>query len=191
MNKGHLEVICGPMFSGKSEELLRRIKRAQIAKQKVVVFKHFSDNRYDETDVVSHSGLRTEAKPLFLTDFNPEIINDKSGVYPNVVAIDEVQFYEQEKLLKTIKHWIDNGVRVIVSGLDQDFTGAGFGPMPELMARCKFIVKLFAVCQKCGGDATMTQRLIDGKPAKYDDPIVMIGGLESYEARCEQCHEIN
>ena len=191
MSKGHLEVIVGGMFSGKSEELLRRINRAKIANQKVVVFKHSADSRYDNNDVVSHSGLRTEAFPLFLTDFRPEIYNDKTGVYPDVVAIDEVQFFEKEDLLRVIDHWIENGVRVIVSGLDQDFRGQGFNTplMGELVLRCKYIVKLTAVCQKCGQDATMTQRLIDGLPAPFEGDTILIGGIDEYEARCSNCHQ--
>lgn len=186
--KGSLEVICGPMFCGKSEELIRRIKRAQIAKQKVVAFKHYSDDRYHENNIASHSGINIEAIPLNLSDYLPEIYNDKEGEYPEVVAIDEIQFFD-EWVFPTINHWIENGVRVIVAGLDQDFRGNGFGIMPELLAWADRVDKLTAVCQVCRKDANMTQRLLNGNPAPFDGETVIVGADEQYEARCRDCHE--
>jgi thymidine kinase len=186
--KGHLEVICGPMFAGKSEELIRRIKRAEIAKQKVVVFKPSIDNRYSTTEVVSHSGIKTKALSVSEVGLISGLAYDIGGELYDVVAIDEIQFFDI-RILNIVEKLINRGARVIVSGLDQDFRGLGFGIMPELLARARQVDKLTAICQVCGEEADMTQRLVDGKPASYGSPTVIVGADEQYEARCRNCHE--
>lgn len=183
-SKGHLEVICGPMFCGKSEELARRIRRHKIANKKVIVFKHSSDQRYDKNNVVSHIGTKIEAYPLRSdTAFSLIDIEDI-----DIIAIDEIQFFDSE-IIDWIDIWINQSKTVIVAGLDQDFRGQGFGIMPELMARARYLVKLTAICQKCGEEADMTQRLLNNKPAPYSGETVIVGAKEQYEARCRNCHE--
>lgn len=183
---GWIECICGSMFSGKSEELLRRIKRGVIAKQKVLLFKPSIDNRYEENMVSTHNGNSYESvnidKAEQIYDY---IINKKY----DIIGIDEVQFFD-EKIVEVINKLADDGIRVIVAGLDMDFKAEPFHPMPEIMAVSEMVTKLHAVCNKCGKEASRSQRLIDGEPARYDDPIVVIGASESYEARCRHCHEI-
>jgi len=183
MKKGWIEVITGCMFSGKSEELIRRVRRAKIARQKVQVFKSSLDTRYDEAKVVSHSGARVEA----ISVDHPEEIIAKIDDDTQVVAIDEAQFFS-EKIVDVIEFLADRGIRVIVAGLDLDFRGEPFGPMPALLARAEKVDKLTAICMVCGEEATRTQRIIDGKPASYYDPVVMIGAQEKYEARCRRHH---
>ncbi len=183
MKKGWIEVITGCMFSGKSEELIRRVRRAKIARQKVQVFKSSLDTRYDEAKVVSHSGAKVEA----ISVDHPEEIIAKIDNDTQVVAIDEAQFFS-EKIVDVIEFLADRGIRVIVAGLDLDFRGEPFGPMPALLARAEKVDKLTAICMVCGEEATRTQRIIDGKPASYYDPIVMIGAQEKYEARCRRHH---
>jgi thymidine kinase len=180
---GWLEVICGPMFSGKSEEMIRRLRRAQIAGQRVVIFKPRIDDRYDATDVVSHAGARMEAVPISSVS---EIEARAQGF--DVVGIDEAQFLG-EAVVGTSLGLVDLGVRVVVAGLDQDFRRLPFGPMPELLAHAEFVDKLQAVCHRCGGPATTTQRLVDGEPAPYSGDTVVVGAAEQYEARCRGCHE--
>jgi thymidine kinase len=184
---GHLEVIFGGMYAGKSEELIRRLRRAEIANKKAMVFKPKIDNRYDENDVVSHSGLKAEAFPV---NFSGDImaIFEHSPAPIDIVAIDEAQFFD-ENLLFVINKFIIIGVDVICAGLNQDFRGQGFGLMPELIARADETYHLFAVCQKCGEKATKTQRILDGKPAPLSSETVIVGGQEQYEARCEKCWE--
>lgn len=182
---GYIELVVGPMYSGKSEELIRRVKRATIAKQNVVVFKPSIDNRYSAEDVTSHSGISIKA--IAVSDIN-EVYNYISED-TQVVGFDEVQFFDKE-IIKIVVELANKGLRVICAGLDMDFKGEPFGIIPELMARAEFVDKLKAVCMVCGQPATMSQRLIDGKPAKYDDPIIMVGALESYEARCRKHHTV-
>lgn len=184
--KKRLEVICGSMFSGKSEELIRRIKRAEFAKLNVLAFKHSLDNRATIEHIHAHSGERIKA----IAVDNPEDI--KGLVYPQVqvVAIDEVQFFSP-KIVEIVLDLIEDGKRVIVAGLDLDFRGLPFGPMPTLLAIADSVTKLAAVCMHCGADAHFTQRLVNGKPAKFLDPIILIGAQECYEARCRECYVID
>jgi thymidine kinase len=182
---GWIEVICGSMFSGKTEELIRRLRRAVIARQKVQVFKPALDDRYVVEKVASHNGLHWEAIPV-------ESAGAISGLIdPNttVVAIDEAQFFDWT-VADTCARLADSGVRVIVAGLDMDFRGEPFGPMPLLMAQAERVDKLQAICVICGAPANRTQRLIDGQPAGYDDPVIMVGASEVYEARCRHCHKV-
>lgn len=183
---GHLEVITGPMMSGKSEELIRRLRRAEIAKQRVVVFKPKIDDRYDENDVISHNGLR--AKAIAVKDSNDLKSRCSWGNF-NILAIDEIQFFDFE-IFSVVEYFLSLNKRVIVSGLDMDFKKEPFGIVPELLAIAKFVDKLKAICQICGAeDAMYTQRLLNNKPAPLDSPVVIIGGKEQYEARCNQCWE--
>ena len=180
---GWLEVICGPMFSGKSEEMIRRLRRAEIAGQRVVIFKPAIDDRYSASDVVSHAGARMQAVPIKSA---AEIATKAPGF--DVVAIDEAQFLGEGVVLTALA-LTDRGVRVVVAGLDQDFRRLPFGPMPELLSHAEFVDKLQAVCHRCGGPATTTQRLVDGQPAPYSGDTVVVGAAEQYEARCRGCHE--
>jgi len=183
---GKIEVIVGCMFSGKSEELIRRLKRAQIAKLQVQVFKPTIDTRYSSIEVVSHTGEKIKAEAV---SNSKEILNKISdGV--NVIGIDEAQFYDME-IINVVRGISRKGVRVILAGLDMDFKGEPFGPMGNLLAIADEVTKLHAICMVCGEDATMTQRLINGKSAKYTDPVVMIGASESYEARCKLHHYVD
>ncbi|HEY8803647.1 MAG TPA: thymidine kinase [Clostridium sp.] len=182
-NHGWVEVIIGPMYSGKSEELIRRIRRIKIAKQKVQVFKPQIDNRYSKGDVVSHCGAKVEAVPVKDSSQILKFLDTDT----QVVAIDEVQFFDKG-IIDVITILADDNKRVICAGLDMDFKGEPFGPIPALLAVAEFVDKIQAICVVCGNPATRTQRLINGKPAKYEDPIVLIGATESYEARCRKCH---
>ncbi|MBM7095567.1 MULTISPECIES: thymidine kinase [Alteribacter] len=183
--EGWLEVVCGSMFSGKSEELIRRVRRASFGKLKVQVFKPALDNRYSEEEVVSHNGTKVTALPIKRsTDMLDRLENGTQ-----VVAIDEVQFFDED-VLDVVQTLADEGIRVICAGLDQDFRGEPFGCMPQLMAVAETVTKLQAICLSCGSPASRTQRLINGKPASYDDPIILVGASESYEPRCRHCHEV-
>jgi len=182
---GRIELICGSMFSGKTEELIRRLRRARIAKQKVQVFKPSIDTRFAESEVTSHNGVQFEAIPVenagqLLQALDPDT---------TVVGIDEAQFFDDE-IVSLCERLADEGRRVIAVGLDTDFRGEPFGPVPALMARAEQVDKLQAICVACGGAASRTQRLIDGKPAAYSDPVVLVGASEVYEARCRRCHEV-
>ncbi|PLT31681.1 thymidine kinase [Peribacillus deserti] len=182
---GWLELICGSMFSGKSEELIRRVRRAQFAKQKIIVFKPAIDNRYSEESVVSHNGSSFTARPISKsTDIFKAIEPDV-----DVIAIDEVQFFDEE-IIHVAEHLADSGYRVIAAGLDQDFRGEPFGPVPMLMSLAESVTKLQAVCAVCGSPASRTQRLIDGRPALYNDPVILVGASEAYEPRCRHHHEV-
>lgn len=183
---GHIELICGSMFSGKTEELLRRIRRAQIARKQIQVFKPVIDHRYGTERVASHNGIAWEG--VEAVESADELL---ALVRPDteVVAIDEVQFFDW-RIAEVCEDLADSGRRVIAAGLDQDFRGEPFGPMPLLMALAENVEKLTAICVKCGAPATRTQRLINGVPARYDDPVILVGGSESYEARCRACHEV-
>ncbi len=180
---GWLEVICGPMFSGKSEEMIRRLRRAEIAGQRVVILKPRIDDRYDATDVVSHAGARMQAVPISSA---ADVPGCAEGF--EVVGIDEVQFLDPTIVAHALE-LANRGVRVVVAGLDQDFRRLPFGPMPELLSHAEFVDKLQAVCHRCGGPATTTQRLVDGLPAPYSGDTVVVGAAEQYEARCRGCHE--
>ncbi|KUP04184.1 thymidine kinase [Bacillus coahuilensis p1.1.43] len=182
---GWVEVICGSMFSGKSEELIRRVRRTQFAKQSLMVFKPKVDNRYSEESVVSHNGTSVMAKPVE----HSSVILDTVTADIDVVAIDEVQFFD-ENIVNVVEKLANTGHRVILAGLDQDFRGEPFGPMPALMAIAEQVTKLQAVCAVCGSPASRTQRLINGDPACYDDPIILVGASEAYEPRCRHHHEV-
>jgi thymidine kinase len=183
---GWLELVCGSMFSGKTEELLRRIRRAEIARKKVQLFKPAIDNRYGLERVASHNGVAREGA-LIVRSANEILTLVEADT--QVVAIDEVQFFDWA-VAEVASELADRGLRVLAAGLDQDFRGEPFGPMPLLMALAEQVDKLHAICVVCGASASRTQRLIDGRPARYDDPIILVGGSESYEARCRCCHEI-
>lgn len=182
---GWVEVICGSMFSGKSEELIRRVRRAEFAKQKIAVFKPKLDNRYSDQEVVSHNGASFIAKPI---SHSIEILHHVEAEI-DVIAIDEVQFFD-EGIVRVIQQLADSGYRVIAAGLDQDFRGEPFGQMPAIMAIAEQITKLQAVCTVCGSPASRTQRLIDGRPASYFDPVILVGASEAYEPRCRHHHEV-
>ncbi len=185
-NGGWIELVCGSMFSGKTEELLRRIRRAEIARKKVQVFKPTIDRRYGVERVASHNGVARD--DAIVVTSSGEILGLLDPA-TEVVAVDEVQFFD-EGVVDLCDLLADRGMRIIAAGLDQDFRGEPFGPMPRLLAIAERVDKLTAICVLCGASATRTQRLIDGKPARYDDPIILVGGSESYEARCRNCHEV-
>jgi thymidine kinase len=185
--QGSLEVICGPMFSGKSEELIRRLRRAKIAQQTVATFKPQIDDRYGLEYVVSHDGTKVEAQPLEQVH---DIITIATNTNATVIGIDEAQFFPRE-LVSTVCQLMQLNKRVIVAGLDLDFRGAPFGCMPLLLAIANKVTKLHAICTQCGHDATFTQRLVNGTPAKYDDPLILIGTQEAYQARCRSCYQID
>ena len=184
-HSGVVEVICGSMFSGKTDELIRRLRRATIARQKVQVFKPAIDIRYAVEKVKSHAGSEYDAIPV-----NQAIdILNLLKLETTVVAIDEAQFFD-ENIDSIVTTLADRGLRVIVAGLDSDFRGEPFGPMPVLMAKAEKVDKLQAICMTCGEPASRTQRLVNGKPANYNDPVVIVGASELYEARCREHHEV-
>jgi thymidine kinase len=183
--KGQVEVICGSMFSGKTEELIRRVRRAQFARQRIQVFKPALDDRYGVERVASHNGVMLEAVSVHSSREVPDLVEPNT----HVVAIDEAQFFDAE-LPEICDALTERGLRVIVAGLDTDFRGEPFGPMPPLMAQAEKVDKLRAICVVCGQEASRTQRLIDGQPARYDDPIILVGATEVYEARCRNCHQV-
>ncbi|SFE09403.1 thymidine kinase [Lentibacillus persicus] len=185
-HSGWLEVICGSMFSGKSEELIRRVRRATYANLSVRVFKPVVDDRYANESVVSHNGTSIIARAVKHSADILEYVEDKQI---DVVGIDEAQFFDK-KVVLAANEMANKGIRVIAAGLDTDFRGEPFGPMPELMAQSESISKLNAICPICGSPASRTQRLIDGKPASYDDPVIMVGASESYEPRCRHHHDV-
>lgn len=183
--RGSVEVITGSMFCGKTDELIRRLRRASIAKQQVQVFKPSIDNRYSEDKVASHAGTEFDATPIEkAADIRANL--DKNTT---VVAVDEAQFLDME-IVSIVNFMADQGIRVIVSGLDTDFRGEPFGPMPTLTAQAERVDKLHAICMVCGEDAARTQRLVDGKAAHYNDPVVIVGAEELYEARCRKHHNV-
>ncbi len=184
-HSGSMEVICGSMFSGKTEELIRRLKRATIAKQKVQVFKPSIDIRYDAEKVTSHAGLAFDAIPIKKSEEIPVLLDPST----TVVGIDEAQFLD-EKLVDVVTDLAEKGIRVIVAGLDMDFRGEPFGCVSTLMAKAEKVDKLQAICIVCGEPACRTQRLVNNHPAHYNDPVVIVGAAELYEARCRKHHEI-
>ncbi|WP_343784224.1 thymidine kinase [Alkalibacillus silvisoli] len=184
-HSGWVELICGSMFSGKSEELIRRVRRATYGNLNVRVFKPAIDNRYDQESIVSHNGNSIIARPVANST---EILNQIDEDV-DIVGIDEVQFFD-ELVVDVAQQLADQGVRVVAAGLDQDFRGEPFGQLPQLLALAENVTKLNAICPICGSPASRTQRLIDGKPASYDDPIILVGASESYEPRCRHHHEV-
>ncbi len=180
---GSVEVITGSMFSGKTDELIRRLRRATIARQKVQVFKPVIDNRYNSEKVTSHAGSDFQAIPIKSSaDILKSLDKDTT-----VVAVDEAQFFDMN-ITSVVQELANNGLRVIVAGLDTDFRGEPFGPMPVLIVQAEDVDKLHAICMECGEPATRTQRLVNGKPAHYNDPVVIVGAAEMYEARCRKHH---
>jgi thymidine kinase len=173
------------MFSGKTDELIRRLVRATIAKQKVQVFKPAIDIRYAVEKVTSHAGSDYDASPIE----KAAEIRDRIDPDTTVVAIDEAQFFDPE-IIQIVDELAARGIRVLVAGLDTDFRGEPFGPMPILMSRAERVDKLHAICMVCGEEASRTQRLVNGKPARFDDPVVIVGASELYEARCRLHHEV-
>ncbi|WP_327052380.1 thymidine kinase [Halomicrococcus gelatinilyticus] len=187
-NSGWVEVITGCMFSGKTEELLRRLRRAEIAGQDVAVFKPDLDDRYGEDTVGTHNGRSWDARAVEPDADGvwgiPESLNGEE-----VVAVDEANFFADE-LVAVCDHLADDGRRVIVSGTDQTFRGEPFDPLPQLVSMAEYVEKFRAICANCGEPATRNQRLIDGEPAHVDDPTILVGADESYEARCRNCHTL-
>ncbi|WP_295251729.1 thymidine kinase [uncultured Catenibacterium sp.] len=183
--EGWIEVICGCMFAGKTEELIRRINVLSYARKNILVFKPQIDNRYSTTEIASHAGSKV---PCIVINEAKEILNHVN-YDTDVVAIDEVQFFDED-VVDICEYLADSGLRVMVAGLDKDFRGEPFGVLPDLLTRAEFVTKLTAVCAKCGAPATRTQRIINGKPASFNDPIVLVGAKEAYEPRCRHCHEI-
>ena len=182
---GSIEVICGSMFSGKTDELIRRMRRAVIARQKVQVFKPAVDVRYAAEKVTSHAGADFDAIPVE----KAEDIFNRLNSDTTVVGVDEAQFFDNG-ILAVTSQMAEQGIRVLVAGLDQDFRGEPFGPMPMLMAEAEHVDKLQAICMICGDPASRTQRLVNGKPARFNDPVVIVGASELYEARCRKHHEV-
>jgi len=182
---GWIEVICGPMFAGKTEELIRRVKRLEYAKQNILVFKPTIDNRYANNEVVSHNNNRTRSINISRAGEIMKYVDSET----DVVAIDEVQFLDEE-IVDIVEFLADHGIRVIVSGLDRDFRGEPFSFMPKLLALAEEVTKLSAICVICHTPATRTQRIVNSKPANYDDPIILVGAKDAYEARCRHCHQV-
>lgn len=184
-NLGSITVICGSMYAGKSEELIRLARRALYAKRVVQVFKPAIDVRYDEQMVVSHMGVKHSAIPVKSAQEIKSLLQDNV----EVVCVEEAQFFDRT-IVDLAVNLADNGREVILAGLDQDFRRKPFGPMPELLTVADEVVKLRAICMKCGRTASHTYRQVNGKPAHKDDPIVLIGATEAYEARCRNCFSI-
>ncbi|MBY0110275.1 MAG: thymidine kinase [Candidatus Babeliaceae bacterium] len=185
VSKGTLEVICGSMFSGKSEELIRRIRRAEFAQQHVQVFKHSLDTRKTIEHINAHSGYKYPATAAE----SAHAIKESLLPETYIIAIDEIQFFD-ENIVPLCMELIGQKKRVIVAGLDLDFRGLPFGKMPELLSLSDNVTKLKAVCNNCGADAHHTQRLVSGKPADFNDPLIQIGAEDCYQARCRNCFEI-
>lgn len=186
--RGKLEIIAGSMFSGKTEELMRRLKRAEYAKQQVLTIKHHIDKRYtqDHTCIVSHAGRERGAFVITDSANGFEKILELAQSDVDVIGIDEVQFFSTP-IIDVIQYLVENGKRVIAAGLDLDFRGEPFSVMPTLLALADDVTKLKAICVICGRDAQHTQRMVNGQPAKYDDPLILVGAAECYEARCRNC----
>ncbi|MGI6782386.1 MAG: thymidine kinase [Acholeplasmataceae bacterium] len=182
---GFIEVVCGPMFAGKTEELIRRIKRLQYANQNIVVFNPKLDNRYSQSELVSHGNQRTQA---FFIKKSADVY-DYIDENTDAVVFDEAQFFDME-IVDIADDLADKGIRVIIGGLDRNFRGEPFGPMPFLLAKAEFVTKLSAICVKTGEPATRTQRIVDGKPADYNSEIILVSGHDYYEARSRHAHEV-
>lgn len=185
MASGWIEVICGPMFAGKTEELIRRVRRLKYAKKNVLIFKPKIDHRYSQTEIVSHNNSKISAIRI---ESSKEIIKHlKDDIH--CVVIDEAQFLD-DSIVEVAELLADRGIRVIVGGLDRNFRGEPFGPMPKLLAIAEKVDKLTAICVVSGDTATRTQRLINGEPAHYNDPTVLVAGEESYEPRSRNHHQV-
>ena len=182
---GRIEVVCGPMFAGKTEEIIRRITRMEYAKKNFIVFKPLIDNRYSNDEVVSHSKYKKKAINIASSKDILKYITDDI----QAVVIDEVQFFD-DGVVAIAQQLADEGLRVICAGLDLDFKGKPFGVIPQLLAVAERVTKLTAICVCCGEEATRTQRIINGKEAYEDDPVVLVGANESYESRCRSCHKV-
>lgn len=182
---GRVEVICGSMFCGKTEELIRRVRRAIIARQVVQVIKPKIDDRFGIHSITSHTGQELEAIAL---QSSADLL---AAIEPHttVVAVDEIQFFDVG-IVDAVETLANQGMRIICAGLDLDFRGEPFGPMPFLMCRAEEVTKLQAICMVCGEKASRTQRLVNGAPARYSDPIILVGAEEAYEARCREHHQI-
>ena len=179
LNSGWIEVICGSMFSGKTEELIRRIRRAQIANQRVMIFKPVIDNRYSKTEIVSHDRNSIISTPVENAMLILEMVDNAE-----VVGIDEAQFFDKA-LVGVVRTLANKGLRVIVAGLDMDFQGKPFGVMPDLLANAEFITKVLAICQVCGNVANFSYRL-----DKANDEQVLVGEKDNYEPRCRRCFNL-
>ncbi|MGH3089345.1 MAG: thymidine kinase [Rubrobacteraceae bacterium] len=182
---GSLTVITGSMFSGKTEELIRLVRRSLYARRKAQVFKHALDTRAETSEVRSHNGILHEAAAVS----SSEELFEKVEHTTDVVAIEEVQFFD-ERIVEVCRRLADGGYDVVAAGLDMDFRGQPFGPMPRLLAEADDVLKLHAICARCGRDASRSQRLIDGEPAPASAPTILVGAEESYEARCRHCHVV-
>lgn len=189
-NNGSVEVVCGPMFAGKTEELLRRIKRLEYAGKDFVIFKPAIDNRYGKDEIVSHNNNKHDAINVKSSGDLLDYLVDNHVIKDlDAVVVDEAQFFDKG-IVEVVDHLADQGIRVIVGGLDLDFKGDPFGPMPYLLAIAENVTKLTAICVVSGDPATRSQRLINGKPATLNDPIVVVGATESYEARSRSNHVV-
>tara|TARA_Y100000996_G_C22415599_1_gene599190 strand:+ start:323 stop:874 length:552 start_codon:yes stop_codon:yes gene_type:complete len=177
-NSGWIEIICGPMFSGKTEELIRRLIRAQIAKQIVTIFKPALDNRYSEDFIVSHN--KRKIKSIAIKNIKDINIHSKNS---DVVGIDEAQFFDNE-LINICKNLAKNGKRVVIAGLEKDYKAIPFGPMPQLLVDAEYVTKVNAICMQCGDPANFSQRITD------EENQVVIGEIDKYEARCRKCFQI-
>lgn len=188
MTSGRIEVITGCMYSGKTTELIRRLDRVQRTRESHTVITPDIDDRFGEQVIGTHNSQTWKAEVVSTRPENVETLADGSN--PDVIGIDEANFFPKE-LVRACKQWANEGVRVIVSGLDTDYRNEPFHPVPELLAIADDVDKLHAVCDECGSQgATCTQRLVDGEPARFDEPTILVGGKESYEARCRSCHEL-
>jgi len=188
--KGSLNIIVGSMFSGKTEELMRRLRRAEYAKQNVLTIKHLIDTRAQHQCILSHNGMERSANPVNNTPQGIRKILELADATIDVVGFDEAQFFSKE-LIPVVMTLVEQGKQVIIAGLDLDFRGEPFGIMPNLMALADTVCKLQAICHKCGKEAHYSQRIVNGKPARYDEPIVLVGAAESYETRCRNCFSID
>ena len=182
---GSLTVITGSMFSGKSEELIRRLRRALYARRSVQAFKHSLDTRSGITEIRTHNGVPHEAAAVTTSEELLERVERTT----DLVAVEEAQFFDAG-IVEACRRLADKGYEVIAAGLDMDFRGEPFGPMPALLAEADEVVKLRAICARCGRDASRSQRLIGGKPAPASAPTILVGAQETYEARCRYCHEV-
>tara|TARA_B100000965_G_scaffold309591_1_gene268851 strand:- start:782 stop:1321 length:540 start_codon:yes stop_codon:yes gene_type:complete len=178
INSGTIEVICGPMFSGKTEELIRRLVRAQIAKKTVSIFKHSTDNRYSEDYIVSHNKNRIKCHSI---NNAQQIIDLSSSI--DIIGVDETQFFDSS-IIDVCNNLANKGKRVIIAGLDRDYKAIPFGPMANLLSHADYIKKLNAICMVCGNQASFSQRLIK------DENQILVGESEKYEARCRNCYEL-
>ncbi|MBI3190385.1 thymidine kinase [archaeon] len=190
---GHIEVVCGPMFSGKSEELMRRLRRVQISGKNFILFKPSIDTRYSTEHVVSHDLRKLEAKTIGVNKeslIELEKFIDDTEPFIEVIAFDEANFLDPY-IINLVQKWRSQGRRVVAAGLDLTFRDEPFGPMPQLLAIADYVDKLKAICMKCKNHSgTVTQRIVNGLPAKYSDPTILVGAAETYEVRCRKCHEL-